>query len=135
MRQNRLSRGFPNKSGKIPPPADAGTGPVKTLPLFEIDFVFECQFFFLCVDFYIAVPFHSGSCRDQFSEDNVFLQSNQRIDLSFDGRVGKNFCRLLERCCGQERVICSALAVSKFLSSSSLFVFSNSSTSIMAPGR
>ena len=54
----------------------------------------------------VTVPLHTGSGGDQFSDDDVLLQSEQFVRLSLDRRFRQNTGRLLEACRRQEAVSC-----------------------------
>ena len=47
-------------------------------------------------DLDVAVVFHTGTCRDQASHDDVFLQAAKIIDASRDSCFGKHAGRFLE---------------------------------------
>ena len=47
-----------------------------------------------------AVTLHTGTSRNQLTNQNVLLQTNQLIYLSVDGSLGQNLGCLLEGCSG-----------------------------------
>src|SRR5882757_10708432 len=52
----------------------------------------------------VAVPVDTGTGRDELADDDVLLQTDQRVALGLDGRVGEHPRRLLERRRGQPRL-------------------------------
>ena len=48
--------------------------------------------------FDVAIAAHAGTGRNQLTNDNVFLQSQQRINFAFNGCVGQHACCFLEGC-------------------------------------
>ena len=61
------------------------------------DFLGASQFFFNLRQ--------TGSGGDQLTDDDVLLQTGQRIDLALDGGLGQHAGGLLEGCSGQEGVV------------------------------
>ena len=51
---------------------------------------------FAVIQMDIPISSQSGSRRDEFADNDVFLQAVQVIDLSLDRRVGKHLGGLLE---------------------------------------
>ena len=56
----------------------------------------------VCAESGAAVSLHTGTCRDQLTEDYILLKADQGIDPAVDRGVGKDLSGLLEGCCGQE---------------------------------
>ena len=50
----------------------------------------------------------TGSGGDQLTDDDVLLQTGQRVNLALDGGFGQNAGGFLEGCSGQEAVGCQA---------------------------
>ena len=38
----------------------------------------------------VAVGLEAGACGDELADDDVFLQTDQMVDLALDGRVGQD---------------------------------------------
>ena len=53
-----------------------------------------------CAELDIAVTLHSGTSRDQLTDNNILFQTDQVIDLTVDRSLSKNLCGLLEGCGG-----------------------------------
>ena len=53
---------------------------------------------YICVELYGTVTLHTGTCRNQLTNDNVFLQTDQMVNLAVDSRLGQNLGGLLEGC-------------------------------------
>ena len=51
-----------------------------------------------CAELDIAVTLHSGTSRDQLTDNNILFQTDQVIDLTVDRCLSKNLCGLLEGC-------------------------------------
>ena len=49
-----------------------------------------------------VVALHAGSGRYELTDDDIFLKTEQRIDLTLYGGIGQNPCGLLERSSGEE---------------------------------
>ena len=56
------------------------------------------MFFLICGELYISVSSHTGSGRNQFSDDDILFQADKAINLSIDCRFRKDFRCLLEGC-------------------------------------
>lgn len=54
----------------------------------------------------VVVLSHTGTGRDKFTDDDVFLKTDKRIDLVLDCGFGKHARGFLEGRCGQEAVGC-----------------------------
>ena len=52
--------------------------------------------FLICGELYISVSSHTGSGRNQFSDDDILFQADKVVYLSIDCRFRKDFRRLLE---------------------------------------
>ena len=52
----------------------------------------------------VAVFLQTRACRNQLTDQNVLLQTGQRIDLTLDCSIGQDTRGLLEGCSGQERL-------------------------------
>ena len=48
---------------------------------------------------HVLVIAHARTCGNEFADDDVFLQADERVDLVFDRRLRKDARRLLERSC------------------------------------
>ena len=53
-----------------------------------------------CAELDIAVTLHSGTSRDQLTDDNILFQTDQVIYFAVDRSLSKNLCGLLEGCSG-----------------------------------
>ena len=77
----------------------------------------------------VSVTRHTGTCRDELTDDNVLFKTVQRVDLTLNCSVCKNTCGLLEGCSGEEGV-CSKRSLGdtkkNSLTLSRLFAFCNS---------
>ena len=52
----------------------------------------------ICIELHISVTLHTGSCRDQLTDDNIFLQADQRINFTVDCCFRQYLGGLLEGC-------------------------------------
>ena len=52
------------------------------------------------------ITLKAGTSRDRLTDNNVFLQALQGINLALDSGIGKNLGGFLERCSRQERIGC-----------------------------
>ena len=57
-------------------------------------------------DLDLAVAAHARTSRDEFTDDDVFFEAQERVDLAFDSRIGQDTGRFLEGCSRQEGVRC-----------------------------
>ena len=55
---------------------------------------------YICVELYRTVTLHTGTSRNQLTNDYVLLQTDQMVNLTIDSRLGQNLGGLLEGCCG-----------------------------------
>ena len=53
-------------------------------------------------DLDIFVALQTRTSRDRLTDDDVLLEALQRVDLTFDGCIGKDLCGLLEGSCRKE---------------------------------
>ena len=60
----------------------------------------------VCSQTDITVTLHTGSGRDQLTDEDILLQTDQVVYLTVDRSLRKNLCCFLEGCCGQEGVCC-----------------------------
>ena len=60
---------------------------------------------YICVELYRTVTLHTGTSRNQLTNDYVLLQTDQMVNLTIDSRLGQNLGGLLEGCSGQEGVV------------------------------
>ncbi len=56
------------------------------------------------IQFHIPVALHARARRDQLADQHIFLEPDQRVDLSLDGGLGQHLGRLLEGCRGEEGI-------------------------------
>ena len=63
-----------------------------------------CRFLGDRLNLYFAVALHACAGRQQFTDDDVFFQADQRIGLALDCGIGQNTRGFLEGCGGQERI-------------------------------
>ena len=47
----------------------------------------------------VLVVAHAGTCRDEFADNDILFQADERIHFVFDRRLRKDARRLLERSC------------------------------------
>ena len=52
----------------------------------------------------VAIAGHARTGRNQFADDDVFFQTELRIDFTFDRSFRENACGFLEGCGGKERI-------------------------------
>ena len=52
----------------------------------------------------VTVCHQAGACRDQLTDDDVLLQTDQMVDLALDCSIGQDLGGLLEGCGGQEGI-------------------------------
>ena len=55
-----------------------------------------------CCD--VAVARHTGTCRDELTDDNVLFETVERVDLTLNCSIGENTSGLLEGCSGEEGI-------------------------------
>ena len=67
-------------------------------------FFFSCRRFVVVNHFELAVAGHAGAGGDEFADDDVFLEAQERIFLAFDSGFGKYSGGFLEGCGGEEGV-------------------------------
>ena len=53
-------------------------------------------------DIHVGVALHTCTCGNELTDDNVFLKTEQVVDLALDGSLGQHLCGLLEGCGGEE---------------------------------
>ena len=51
-----------------------------------------------------TIALTAGSCRNQLTDDDVFLQTDQMVDLALDRGIGQHLGRLLEGSRRQEGI-------------------------------
>ena len=111
--------------------------------LFRIGSGFER--FTLMDDIQLAVTGHAGTSRDEFADDDIFLEAEERIFLAFDRCFGEDTGGFLEGSGGEEgvgRKSCLGVPRSRFsptalsLPSSSRrwFIARNATISTVSPG-
>ena len=57
-------------------------------------------------DLDLAVTAHTRTSRDEFTDDDVFFEAQERVDLAFDSGIGQDTGRFLEGCSRQEGIRC-----------------------------
>ena len=55
-------------------------------------------------DFHLAVTGNTGTCRNQLADDDVFLETNERIGLALDSCIGEDSGGFLEGSCREEGI-------------------------------
>ena len=53
----------------------------------------------------------TGTCGDELTDDDILLQTGQRIDLALDGGLGQHAGGLLEGGGRQEGLVCQSLSL------------------------
>ena len=70
----------------------------------KINVIFRKDLFLVGSGVKGTIHVQTSTGRNQFTDNNVFLQSDKMVDLALDGSIGKDLCGLLEGCSRQEAV-------------------------------
>ena len=62
-------------------------------------------------DLDLAVTAHARTSRDEFTDDDVFFEAQERVDLAFDSGIGQDTSRFLKDAADRKESVASAALV------------------------